>query len=78
LSSASIEIAQEIATVAKPHQFFCEMNTSGCTKENRYCQNSSTNSNQSYRFGNYGACSSQRYLNPFLAAGEYASEFWNL
>jgi 3-hydroxyisobutyrate dehydrogenase-like beta-hydroxyacid dehydrogenase len=38
LSSASIEIAQEIASVAKPHQFFCEMNTSS-TEKNGYCQN---------------------------------------
>jgi 3-hydroxyisobutyrate dehydrogenase-like beta-hydroxyacid dehydrogenase len=33
LSSASIEIAQEIASVAKPHQFFCEMNTSDPQKK---------------------------------------------
>ena len=35
LSSVSEEIATEIANVLKPHQFFCEMNTSGPEKKQK-------------------------------------------
>lgn len=35
LSSVSIQIAEELAEVLQPHQFFCEMNTSGPEKRKK-------------------------------------------
>ncbi|MDI9880545.1 NAD(P)-dependent oxidoreductase [Flectobacillus longus] len=74
LSSASIEIAQEIATVAKPHQFFCEMNTSGPQKKIAIAKILAPTQIKVIDLAIMAPVPPKGILTPFLAAGEYASD----
>ncbi|PAC30088.1 NAD(P)-dependent oxidoreductase [Flectobacillus sp. BAB-3569] len=75
LSSASLEIAQEIASVAKPDQFFCEMNTSGPQKKMAIAKILAPTQIKVIDLAIMAPVPPKGILTPFLAAGEYASEF---
>ena len=75
LSSVSIQIAQEIASVTKPHQYFCEMNTSGPQKKIAIAEILRPSAVRVIDLAIMAPVPPKGILTPFLAAGEYAPEF---
>jgi len=75
LSSVSIEIAEELSGVLKPHQFFCEMNTSGPEKKKKISEILAPSGVKVIDLAIMAPVPPKGILTPFLASGEYAAEF---
>ncbi len=75
LSSVSIEIAQELSGVLKPHQFFCEMNTSGPEKKKAIAEILKPSGVKMIDLAIMAPVPPKGILTPLLASGEYAAEF---
>lgn len=78
LSSVSIEIAEELAAVLKPHQFFCEMNTSGPEKKQKIAFVLAPSGVKMIDLAIMAPVPPKGILTPLLASGEYAAEFLEL
>lgn len=75
LSSVSIEIAEELAGVLKPHQFFCEMNTSGPEKKIKIAEILKPSGVKVIDLAIMAPVPPKGIMTPLLASGEYAAEF---
>ncbi|MFN3847931.1 MAG: NAD(P)-binding domain-containing protein [Spirosomataceae bacterium] len=75
LSSVSIEIAEELVDVLKPHQFFCEMNTSGPEKKKKIAEILKPSGVKVIDLAIMAPVPPKGILTPFLASGEFAAEF---
>ncbi len=75
LSSISIQIAEELAGVLKPHQFFCEMNTSGPEKKKRIAEILKSAGVKVIDLAIMAPVPPKGIFTPLLASGEYVVEF---
>lgn len=75
LSSVSEEIATEIASVLKPHQFFCEMNTSGPEKKQKIASILASSGVKMIDLAIMAPVPPKGIMTPLLASGEYAEGF---
>ncbi len=75
LSSVSIEIAEELAGVLQPYQFFCEMNTSGPEKKKKIAEILAPSGVKMIDLAIMAPVPPKGILTPLLASGEYAVEF---
>jgi 3-hydroxyisobutyrate dehydrogenase-like beta-hydroxyacid dehydrogenase len=75
LSSVSIEIAEELAGVLKPHQFFCEMNTSGPEKKKKIAEILASSGVKVIDLAIMAPVPPKGIFTPLLVSGEYAAEF---
>lgn len=75
LSSVSIQIAEELASVLKPNQFFCEMNTSGPEKKIKIAEILRSSGVKVIDLAIMAPVPPKGILTPFLASGENAAEF---
>ena len=75
LSSESENIAKEIAPVLKPHQFFCEMNTSSPEKKKAIATILKLSGVKMIDLAIMAPVPPKGIKTPFLAAGEYSAEF---
>ncbi len=75
LSSESENIAKEIADVLKPHQFFCEMNTSSPEKKKAIATILKSSGVKMIDLAIMAPVPPKGIKTPFLVAGEYAEEF---
>lgn len=75
LSSVSIEIAEELARVLQPHQFFCEMNTSGPEKKKKIAEILKHSGVKVIDLAIMAPVPPKGIFTPFLASGQYAAEF---
>jgi 3-hydroxyisobutyrate dehydrogenase-like beta-hydroxyacid dehydrogenase len=75
LSSVSTDIAQEIVSVLKPHQFFCEMNTSGPEKKQKIESILKPSGAKVIDLAIMAPVPPKGIFTPLLASGEYAGEF---
>lgn len=75
LSSVSIEIAEELAGVLKPHQFFCEMNTLGPEKKIKIAEILKHSGVKVIDLAIMAPVPLKGIMTPLLASGEYATEF---
>ncbi len=75
LSSVSVEIAEELANVLKPHQFFCEMNTSGPEKKIKIAEILKPSGVKIIDLAIMAPVPPKGIFTPLLASGEYAAEF---
>lgn len=75
LSSVSIEIAEELTSVLKPHQFFCEMNTSGPEKKKKIAEILKPSGVKVIDLAIMAPVPPKGMMTPLLASGEYAAEF---
>ena len=78
LSSVSIEIAEELVGVLQPHQFFCEMNTSGPEKKKVIARILAPSGVKVIDLAIMAPVPPKGILTPLLASGEYAAEFLEL
>lgn len=74
LSSVSIEIAEELAKVLKPHQFFCEMNTSGPKKKKEIAEILKLSGVKMIDLAIMAPVPPRGIMTPFLASGENVTE----
>jgi 3-hydroxyisobutyrate dehydrogenase-like beta-hydroxyacid dehydrogenase len=74
LSSVSIEIAEELAGVLKPHQFLCEMNTSGPEKKKKIAEILKPSGVKVIDLAIMAPVPPKGIMTPLLASGEYAAE----
>jgi 3-hydroxyisobutyrate dehydrogenase-like beta-hydroxyacid dehydrogenase len=75
LSSESENIAKEIADVLKPHQFFCEMNTSSPEKKKSIATILKLTGVKMIDLAIMAPVPPKGIKTPFLAAGEHSQEF---
>lgn len=75
LSSVSIQIAEELEGVLKPHQFFCEMNTSGPEKKKKIAEILKPTGAKVIDLAIMAPVPPKGILTPLLASGEFAAEF---
>ena len=75
LSSVSIEIAEELARVLQPHQFFCEMNTSGPEKKQKIAEVLAPSGVKMIDLAIMAPVPPKGILTPLLASGQYAAAF---
>jgi 4-oxalomesaconate tautomerase len=75
LSSVSIEIAEALARVLQPHQFFCEMNTSGPEKKQKIAEVLAPSGVKMIDLAIMAPVPPKGILTPLLASGKYAPEF---
>jgi 3-hydroxyisobutyrate dehydrogenase-like beta-hydroxyacid dehydrogenase len=75
LSSESENIAKEIANVLKPHQFFCEMNTSSPEKKKAIAMILKSTGVKMIDLAIMAPVPPKGIKTPFLAAGEHSAEF---
>lgn len=75
LSSVSVEIAEELVGVLQPHQFFCEMNTSGPEKKKKIAEILKHSGVKVIDLAIMAPVPPKGIFTPLLASGEYASEF---
>ena len=75
LSSVSVEIAEELANVLQPHQFFCEMNTSGPEKKIKIAEILKPSGVKIIDLAIMAPVPPKGIFTPLLASGEYAAEF---
>lgn len=75
LSSVSEEIATEIASVLKSHQFFCEMNTSGPEKKQKIASILASSDVKMIDLAIMAPVPPKGIMTPLLASGEYAEDF---
>ncbi len=75
LSSVSIQIAEELASVVTPNQFFCEMNTSGPEKKIKIAEILKPSGVKVIDLAIMAPVPPKGIMTPFLASGEYAAEF---
>lgn len=75
LSSVSMEIAEELASVLKPHQFFCEMNTSGPEKKIKIVEILKLSRVKVIDLAIMAPVPPKGIMTPLLASSEYAAEF---
>lgn len=75
LSSVSIQIAEELASVLKPNQFFCEMNTSGPEKKKKIAEILTPSGVKVIDLAIMAPVPPKGIMTPLLASGEFAAEF---
>ncbi len=75
LSSVSVAIAEELASVLKSHQFFCEMNTSGPEKKMKIAEILKISGVKMIDLAIMAPVPPKGIMTPFLASGENAAEF---
>ncbi len=75
LSSVSEEIATEIVSALKPHQFFCEMNTSGPEKKQKIASILASSGVKMIDLAIMAPVPPKGIMTPLLASGEYAEDF---
>jgi 3-hydroxyisobutyrate dehydrogenase-like beta-hydroxyacid dehydrogenase len=75
LSSESENIAKEIAHVLKPHQFFCEMNTSSPEKKKAIATILKSSGVKMIDLAIMAPVPPKGIMTPLLASGEFADEF---
>lgn len=75
LSSVSVEIADELARVLQPHQFFCEMNTSGPEKKQKIAEVLAPSGVKMIDLAIMAPVPPKGILTPLLASGQYAAAF---
>lgn len=75
LSSESENIANEITPVLKPHQFFCEMNTSSPEKKKAIATILKSTGVKMIDLAIMAPVPPKGIKTPFLAAGEHSAEF---
>lgn len=75
LSSVSIEIAEELVDVLLPHQFFCEMNTSGPEKKKRIAEIFKPSGVKMIDLAIMAPVPPNGIMTPLLASGEFAIDF---
>jgi 4-oxalomesaconate tautomerase len=75
LSSVSVEIAEELVGVLQPHQFFCEMNTSGPEKKKKIAEILKYSGVKVIDLAIMAPVPPKGIFTPFLASGQYAAEF---
>ncbi|MFN8348249.1 MAG: 4-oxalomesaconate tautomerase [Spirosomataceae bacterium] len=75
LSSVSVEIAEELVSVLQPHQFFCEMNTSGPAKKQKIASVLAPSGVKMIDLAIMAPVPPKGIMTPLLASGEYASAF---
>jgi 3-hydroxyisobutyrate dehydrogenase-like beta-hydroxyacid dehydrogenase len=75
LSSESENIAKEIVDVLKPHQFFCEMNTSSPEKKKAIATILKSTGVKMIDLAIMAPVPPKGIKTPFLAAGEHSAEF---
>lgn len=75
LSSVSISIAEELASVLTPHQFFCEMNTSGPEKKKEIAKILKSSGVKVIDLAIMAPVPPKGMMTPLLASGEFATEF---
>lgn len=76
LSSVSIQIAEELANFLQPHQFFCEMNTSGPEKKIKIAQVLKPSGVKVIDLAIMAPVPPKGMMTPLLASGEFAAEFF--
>lgn len=77
LSSVSIQIAEELASVLTPNQFFCEMNTSGPEKKRKIAEILKPSGVKVIDLAIMAPVPPKGIFTPLLASGEYAAEFFD-
>ncbi len=75
LSSVSIQIAEELASVLTSNQFFCEMNTSGPEKKTKISEILKPSGVKVIDLAIMAPVPPKGIMTPLLASGEYATEF---
>ncbi|AFK04578.1 Phosphogluconate dehydrogenase, NAD-binding protein [Emticicia oligotrophica DSM 17448] len=75
LSSVSIQIAEELVSSLNPHQFFCEMNTSGPEKKQKIAEVLKPSGVKFIDLAIMAPVPPKGMFTPLLASGEYATEF---
>lgn len=75
LSSVSTEIAEQLVGVLEPHQFFCEMNTSGPEKKQKIASILAPSGVKMIDLAIMAPVPPKGIFTPLLASGEYATEF---
>ena len=75
LSSVSIEIAEELVGVLQPHQFFCEMNTSGPEKKQKIASILGPSGVKMIDLAIMAPVPPKGIMTPLLASGKDASAF---
>lgn len=75
LSSVSIRVAEEIKEVLKPHQFFCEMNTSGPEKKQKIATILAPCDAKIVDLAIMAPVPPKGILTPLLASGKFAGDF---
>lgn len=75
LSSVSTEIAEQLVGVLEPHQFFCEMNTSGPEKKQKIASILAPSGVKMIDLAIMAPVPPKGIMTPLLASGEYAAEF---
>ncbi|WP_229250514.1 NAD(P)-dependent oxidoreductase [Emticicia aquatilis] len=76
LSSVSIQIAEELASVLTANQFFCEMNTSGPEKKIKIAEVLKPSGVKVIDLAIMAPVPPKGILTPLLASGEFAAEFF--
>lgn len=76
LSSVSIEIAEELAEVLKPNQFFCEMNTSGPEKKKKIAEILKSSGVKMIDLAIMAPVPPKGIMTPLLASGENVDDFF--
>ncbi len=75
LSSVSVEIAHELSGVLQPHQFFCEMNTSGPEKKKAIAEILRPSGVKVIDLAIMAPVPPKGIFTPLLASGEFTAEF---
>jgi 3-hydroxyisobutyrate dehydrogenase-like beta-hydroxyacid dehydrogenase len=75
LSSVSVQIAEELVGVLKPHQFFCEMNTSGPEKKQKIASILASSGVKMIDLAIMAPVPPKGIHTPLLASGEFALAF---
>ncbi len=75
LSSVSIQIAEELASVLTPNQFFCEMNTSGPEKKTKIAEILKPSGVKVIDLAIMAPVPPKGIMTPLWASGEYAVQF---
>jgi len=75
LSSISEDIAEELVGVLKPHQFFCEMNTSGPEKKQKIASILAPSGVKMIDLAIMAPVPPKGMMTPLLASGEFANDF---
>lgn len=75
LSSVSEDIANELVNALKPHQFFCEMNTSGPEKKLKIASILKPSGVKMIDLAIMAPVPPKGMMTPLLASGEFAFEF---
>lgn len=78
LSSVSIDIAKEIAPFLNEKQFFCEMNTSGPEKKVKIAEILKPKGVKVIDLAIMAPVPPLGIMTPFLASGEYTSDFFEM